>query len=457
MTNRRRAVLLATTVVFAGVATAGLEPMLTSSSSPLGYFEGSAVSSPAWIYSESNAAPVPIADLNVPYTTVRLDSTPSAEATASYFDTGALGQTGASKGGMDQPQYATARFPGSPHDANSGAVDQADPAGVAHLQAASATATAAETSGGAESAVFSLSSGAAGAGAAAFPPEALVALRRAVDALRDGAGIPWYRTEQAGGVLSVGKLRSASRVWRDEGEAFALAESFVEDLDLGGVVRVGLVRSRALATSRGIAGHAETSLEVGDASIGGVPVRITSEGVEVTGNALPVDPKDVRALGDSLSKALGAAGWRIRLLDTADLSSGARGKGAVRGVEFRWTAPMPSGVASFSYSMTVGRAEATAYGGPLVQISRAGTGSGRTSEDVGALRSPQPPPEVVTSVVVPAPSPHAWRPAAAGPLAASSGPGRNPWAGPAVALYGFWQLSTLAAAAAAIRHRRLAR
>ncbi|MFA5786924.1 MAG: hypothetical protein WDA71_08100 [Actinomycetota bacterium] len=460
MTSRRRFTGLALAVALSAAAAFGLGPLLASPSPALGYFEGSAVSSPMWIYSVSNAAPVPISDINVPYTTVRLDSTPSAEATAAYVDTGALGQTGASKAGVAQPQYSTARYPGSPRDAQAGAVDQGDPLGVVRIQAAGATAKASETNSEADSSVFSLSSGApsgAASAAAVFPQEAFAALIRAVNSARAGAGHPAFGAQQSEGTAGASKLRSHSRVWLEGQKAFALAESSTEGLDLGGgLMRVDSVRSRVLASSEGTVGRAEPSLEVSGASIGGVPVRITSDGVEVAANPLPAGPKDAKPFADSLNQALGAAGWQVRLLGTEDSSSGARGKAVVRGVEFRWVAPMPSGLPSFSYDLVVGRAEATAYGGRLQEVVE----GVRLEGETGAVQEWPPvsggvPSDWASQPPVGESNLGAGSPSAASALRAPSGRS-NRWAGLVVALYGFWQLSTLAAAALAIHYRKLA-
>src|SRR3954451_11050202 len=72
-----------------------------------------------------------------------VDNSPFAEGTASPADTGPIGQTAAA-GNTQQPQYADARWPGSPNEATYGS--QGGPYAVASASDYSATAEASAAS-----------------------------------------------------------------------------------------------------------------------------------------------------------------------------------------------------------------------------------------------------------------------------------------------------------------------
>lgn len=70
--------------------------------------------------------------------------------------------------------------------------------------------------------------------------------------------------------------------------AVATAHSFVKDVDLAGVIKIGSVDSTARATTDGTRATVTGGTQVTNMTVGGIPVTVDERGVHVSGNALPV-------------------------------------------------------------------------------------------------------------------------------------------------------------------------
>ncbi|MFA5786059.1 MAG: hypothetical protein WDA71_03595 [Actinomycetota bacterium] len=356
-----------------------LSPLRASPPEAAGFYGGSALSTPFWVYVSSDAfADMPLVNVSVPYTTVSMDSAPSGAATATYLDTGQAVQLGASLAGQQQPQYASARYPGGPPESKATVVDQTDSTTHARLQAGFATAKASQDSVEAASVVagfgvdYPASSGSSTVTAAAAPPDVAVlartafrSLARAVNSVRTAFGMRVFQADEASGTLGVGKLSTTSRMRGTGQKVVAETTALAEGIDLGGgVLRMSAVRSSAAVAVGGSSGQAEPSLEVAGASLGGIPVTFTADGVSVAGTALPAGPKDLTALSEQLNQAIIASGWKFRLLGAEKETKPGDATALARGIELRWDVPVPGGygLPSLTFAVVMGRAEAHAYG-----------------------------------------------------------------------------------------------
>jgi len=91
--------------------------------------------------------------------------------------------------------------------------------------------------------------------------------------------------------------------------AKATAHSEVQDLDIGGVLRIGAVVSDATATTDGKVASAKGRTEVTGASVAGVPVTIDENGITVQTQNVPL-PK---AATEAVNAALAGAGITVAL------------------------------------------------------------------------------------------------------------------------------------------------
>ncbi len=464
--------------LFAGGALAGLlalASLLPVEAAPrkvLSFYDLKGEASSIWFQGGTNAFPgLPLANVRVGYTTASLDSMPSSHGVGSYVDLGEIGQTGwgqARGGGAplpeQQPQQADARFPGSTTEAQAQLSGDQDLQGQGRLLAGSARAKAGETSaeGTATAAGIELaapSQSPAGLAPASVMRSAFASLLQGVNAFRQARGLGPYRPAQAGGGLTARAASSHTRAWKDGEKAIVSAEAAVEDVDLGGVISIKGVRSFSSSSTDGAAGTSEGRVEVTGASLGGIPVEITSEGVSLAENALPVGPSELKALSDQLNQVLAQAGFRLTLLDVAKSAEGPAGSANVRGLLVSWegTAPTPDRQ-SFYFFAVLGAASADAHGGQTEAATASPSPSGEPAT-LGELSEGGGGGEVGTSSGVAGSGGAISLPAVQGtspagqPAQVAMPPARpvQKRGGWLVALYGIWQLSVLATLAAAIR------
>lgn len=113
------------------------------------------------------------------------------------------------------------------------------------------------------------------------------------------------------GVGTFGNTRSRTRTAvTGVKAAVAEASSTVNDIEIaGGVVTIGSVRSTATATTDGATATVEGSTVTTGIEIAGIPVSITDEGVTVQETSAPLN----KTLSDTVNAAISAAGMTIAL------------------------------------------------------------------------------------------------------------------------------------------------
>src|SRR2546423_879817 len=150
-----------------------------------------------------------VVDNSYPLAVVHLDASPASKATASVADTGPLGATAAGQaGGIQQTQYATATYPGTPSASQSTGASQAD-------------AAATERSADARSAYAAVPPPAAGSSPApvptlpSLPPlptlGSLPGTSTGPLAVANGLGESHAVIDQAGGIVKTTSIGSVSR------------------------------------------------------------------------------------------------------------------------------------------------------------------------------------------------------------------------------------------------------
>jgi len=110
------------------------------------------------------------------------------------------------------------------------------------------------------------------------------------------------------GTLGASTSRSATELTGVR-EAKATAHSEVQDILIGGVLRIGAVVSDAAAATNGTTANATGRTEVTGASVGGVPVTIDENGITVQTQNVPL-PKQAT---DAVNAALAGAGITVAL------------------------------------------------------------------------------------------------------------------------------------------------
>jgi len=234
-----------------------------------------------------------------------LDGSPFTEGAASWADTGPLGQTLVAGAGFHQPQYADARYPGNQRSASAGS------AGGPY-----ATASAGPTK---SSAYATLASTLPGGGAPSASAARLLALRAALSAWRaqyltadDAHRYPMPRASAASPDGADGMTSTATEALDDSGALVSTGDSRVESASFGG----GMITLRAIHTAVSVtnAGKPKHSIaiEVGQASVGGVPVVVGQDGVVVAGTQVPGLAGAIQQVSAALNQALASAGYAVR-------------------------------------------------------------------------------------------------------------------------------------------------
>ncbi len=267
----------------------------------------------------------------------RLDAAPSAAAQASSLEPGSTyrlvaGQANGQAGEqvLGEPTTARAEFPGAVTEDDA---TQADPGAAGPVQVV----------GGRAHALAAADRAAAVGGVTTFvvgtDPDAPVLT--VVGAHAEGRAT----ADAAAGTLRAHVVVAADRV------------EVLDQLVLHDVV------GTATTTADGDAQDAMATFEVGSATVAGVPVAITDDGVVATGD--PVVPgSDLDDLTAQLNDALADAGIRVRLLGTREQSGDGRVAADTGGIGIDVTTPATQGVPRNDLSVVLGRGRATLYAEP---------------------------------------------------------------------------------------------
>jgi flagellin-like hook-associated protein FlgL len=254
----------------------------------------------------------------VPLAHAHVDNSPFAEGTASPLDTGPAGQTAAGAASKPQPQYAEARYPRA--DATPDTVGS--PGGpYAHAAAAQGSAAATATMAG---------------GGGPAPPGGRSAGRDARLAALDAALTAWrgrFLTPaaallypplhpDAGEPDGVAAATAASSVAIDPASGLVDdGDSRVATASFGG----GSVLIRGLHVSVAITNagtpRQTSSVDLGQVSVGGMPVIVGSGGVTLANGAMvPLD--QLQQANEQLNAALAKGGLALRALAPVVTTSG---------------------------------------------------------------------------------------------------------------------------------------
>ena len=353
-----------------------------------------------------------------------IDNSPFAEGTSSPADTGPLGQTAAA-GNFSQPQYADARWPGSTDSGKATFGNQGGPYAVAGATAFDATATCTEASQGSSS------------GTTIAAPKGFARRLRLALAAWKATWLPKLGLKLQGGkIVKVRKLASlpittptvsvpsvttptvttptvstptvtvpsvgpgkkshsggsSSSSSSDGGSAVESTTSALVDPKSGAVVTTGDSSLGQVSLGSGqivIDGiHVsltitnsgtptdQVSVQVGSATVGGVPVTIDQNGVQVSGQgaALPYQQAD-----DALNSALLQAGVQITTVQPQIVKSTNELAVTAAGVDVKFSQPVGApGVPAQYVEHFLGEVFSDSLAtpaGPVPQLNLTGTGS----------------------------------------------------------------------------------
>jgi hypothetical protein len=288
-------------------------------------------------------------DNSYPLAVTHLDASPAAQGTASIADSGPLGATAAGQAnGATQPQYATATFPGN------GKASQTQGGSVAE-------SAATETSADARGAVSAATSNGPGS----------------VEKQGDGAqtssdyGESHVFIDKAAGVVTA---RGDGRVDR---ASFA-----------GGVFVVSGSHVTASVEIKDLVATPAYTIDAGNATVNGTPVKVTDKGVEAAGPPQGGSDALQQVVNGQLNQALVSSGLEVFVTaPDVGVQSGA-GHVAVSGMHVRYTQPTAdASVPKQTVEYILGEARAFVFavpanGGPTIS-GGAGTGGATTSGATG--------------------------------------------------------------------------
>ena len=244
----------------------------------------------------------------VPLAHAHVDNSPFAEGTASPLDTGPLGQTAAGAASRPQPQYAEARYPKADNTADT----VGSPGGpYAHASAVQGSGSATATMAGGTPAPPGQSTGrdarlaaldaALTAWRARFLTPAAALLHPAV---HPDAGEP---DGVAGGTATSSVSIDPSTGLVDGGDARVATASFG-----GGSVLIRGLHVSVTVTNAGTP-HQTSSIDLGQVSVGGMPVTVGSGGVSLSNGAMvPVD--QLQQASEQLNTALAKGGLGLHVV-----------------------------------------------------------------------------------------------------------------------------------------------
>jgi hypothetical protein len=311
-------------------------------------------------------------DNSYPLATSHLDLAAS-QATASVADTGPLGATGAGQAnGAQQPQYATASYPGQ------GKASLSQGGSVAEAEA---TPTSAHSRGSVAAATSS------GGGA--------------VEKKDDGA-----QTSSDYGESNVA-------ITPDTGAVIATGDGRVDRAAFAGGVFVvsGAHVTAEVRIADGVATPAYT-VDAGNATVNGTPVKITDKGVESA--SPPPGGSDAlqQVVNGQLNEALTAAGLQVFLTAPDVVTEGASGHVAVSGLHVRYTQPNDNpAVPTQSVEYILGEARAFAFVVPSAGGAPVSAGAGTVSATPAGGATSAPPATRPAPTTLPAVSETAAPPA----------------------------------------------
>jgi hypothetical protein len=284
-----------------------------------------------------------VLDSWLPLAHAHVDNSPFAEGTASPLDTGPAGQTVAGAASRPQPQYAEARFPRAGDATDTvGAPGGPSAHAAASQGAASATATLAGGASPAAPGAPALPGAAAttaGSGAPAGDPAAtasaardraarLAALDAALSAWRARFLSPGVALQHpavhpdaaepdgaAAGTATASVSLDPAAGLLDGGDARVASVSFG-----GGAVVIRNLHVRVTIVNNGTP-QATSAVDLGEVTVGGVPVTVGSDGVSLPGAAgVPAD--QLQPASQQLNAALAQGGLALRALAPAVTTSG---------------------------------------------------------------------------------------------------------------------------------------
>jgi hypothetical protein len=252
----------------------------------------------------------------IPLAHAHVDNAPFAEGTASPLDTGPLGATAAGAASKPQPQYAEARFPKADNTADT----VGSPGGpYAHVSAVQGSAAATATMAG---------------GAPAPAPQnadrraRLAALDAALQAWRarfltpaEALRHPFVHPDAAepdgaaGGTATSSVSVDPATGLVDSGDARVGSASFG-----GGSVLIRGLHVSVAVTNAGTP-HQTSTVDLGQVTVGGMPVSVGSGGVS-PGNGAVVPIDQLQQATEQLNTALAKGGLTLRAVAPTVTSSG---------------------------------------------------------------------------------------------------------------------------------------
>jgi hypothetical protein len=247
-----------------------------------------------------------------------------------------------------------------------------------------------------------------------------------------------------------GRFAADAEVTGDQaaGTLGALAKSEVSAVDVAGVLRLSSVRTSATAKLSGGKVTSSSTLEVGETSVAGVRVVLTSQGLELAGQKVPLPD------GSPILKPLKDAGLTVELVAPEKLSGGVRSAG-VRVIQQQDTPDGSSVTQSYTFGQSYALVAATSDDSvtpPTTGVAAPAPAPGAPLTPGGAAGAPQP--SVGGADVAPAPAPQA--PAVAGPIqAVPAALGSAPFTH--MSSLSFYLVLVLAGAVAVAAHKMLRR
>ena len=264
-------------------------------------------------------------DNSYPLATTHLDASPAASGTASIADTGPLGATAAGlANGAQQPQYATANFPG-----------QANASKTEGGSVAEAAAT--DSSADARGALAAVTSNGPGS----------------VEKQGDGA-----QTSSDYGESHVCRHRATGLITA-RGDGRVDRASFA-----GGVFVVSGSHVTASITSDGSTATPAFQIDAGNVTVNGTPVKVTDKGIELAGTPVGGDAVQ-QVINGQLNQALTTAGLQVFVTGPEVVLQGGSGHIAVSGLHVRYAQPTISpSIPAQTVEYILGEARAFAFAVP---------------------------------------------------------------------------------------------
>jgi len=304
-------------------------------------------------------------DNRYPLAHTHLDGSPFSEGTASPADTGPLGATVAASGQQSQPQYADARYPPKASTAEFGN----EPGPHAIATAAEGRASAAATYAGTPPELAKGASPQTEQASSHALNDGMTAWRAQYMSPADSAKYP-YAAADPNEPDSIDGATASSRAILDAARGLVLTTDsrLARALLGGGSIRLLGVHATLEIVNRGTPKDTVT-LDVADATIGGVPVRIGQKGVEVDTQRLPDLVGPAEQASAALNEALGKAGFQIRELGPKISHSASEETVLAAAADVRWEQPPSApGVPQQAVELRIGEAFADSLAMPEIPL-----------------------------------------------------------------------------------------